>query len=456
MPAPTTTDQLLGNLRKSGLVPTDRLAAALAGVDADDGPARVLDRLVAEHLLTPFQAERLRAGKYKGFILGDYVILDQLGGGGTGQVFLAEHNVMHRLAAIKVLTVSASADEVARERFFREARATAVLDHNNVIRVHDLRKDGSVHYLIMEYAGGISLQHLVRRLGPLRWNVAADYVRQAALGLQHIHDHALVHRDVKPGNLLLTHDGTIKLLDLGLVRLATDHESRLTERVDQMILGTADYLAPEQAVSSSTVDIRADIYGLGATFYFLLAGRPMFPDGRTAQKLMWQQLKEPTPIRQLVPDVPEEVAALLHRMLAKDPNARPQTPADVVTALVPWTKEPVPAPDPALMPAPPARRGQVQGVPAVSRVSYSDFLLEELAHPTQTGVQTPRTALPNQVSTATPPPRSAPLPVSAPPTPRAAGAAAPAAPIRPSWSLVVAAAALAAGLATVIVVALTK
>jgi serine/threonine protein kinase len=441
MPAPTTTDQLLTNLRKSGLVPADRLAAALAGLSEDDGPPRVLDRLIAEHLLTPFQAERLRAGKYKGFILGDYVILDQLGGGGTGQVFLAEHNVMHRLAAIKVLTVSASADEVARERFFREARATAVLDHANVIRVHDLRKDGPVHYLIMEYAGGISLQHLVKRLGPLHWTAAADYVRQAALGLQHIHDHALVHRDVKPGNLLLTHDGTIKLLDLGLVRLATDYDSRLTDRVDQLILGTADYLAPEQAVSSSTVDIRADIYGLGATFYFLLAGRPMFPDGRTAQKLMWQQLKEPTPIRQLVPDVPEEVAALLHRMLAKDVRSRPQTPAEVVTALVPWTKEPVPPPDPQLMPSPPARRGAIQGVAPVSRVSYSDFLLEELANPAQ------RVALPSTVSARTPPPRSTPLPVSAPP--RKVPPAPPPKPEleRPTWRLLAVSTILAASLA---------
>lgn len=448
MPAPTTTDQLLGNLRKSGLVPSDRLAAAVGVPRDDEGPGLVLDRLVRERLLTPFQADRLRAGKYKGFILGDYVILDQLGGGGTGQVFLAEHNVMHRLAAIKVLTVSASADEVSRERFFREARATAVLDHANVIRVHDLRKDGNVHYLIMEYAGGISLQHLVKRLGPLPWNRAAAYVRQAALGLQHIHDHALIHRDVKPGNLLLTHDGTVKLLDLGLVRMADDHESRLTERVDQMILGTADYLAPEQAVSSSTVDIRADIYGLGASFYFLLAGRPMFPDGRTAQKLMWQQLKEPTPIRQLVPDVPPEVAALLHRMLAKDANARPQTPAEVVGALVPWTREPVAAPDPSLMPATPARRGAVQGVPPVSRVSYSDFLLEDFAHPTQTGQQTPRVALPTMV--ATPPPREA-LPFSVPPPSVEAGP--PPERSRPTWKLLILASAVAAAFATVTAVA---
>ncbi len=391
MPAPTTTDQLLTNLRKSGLVPMDRLDAALTRRVAD-GPAAVLDHLRQEGLLTSFQAERLRAGKYKGFVLGDYVILDQLGGGSTGQVYLAEHNVMHRLAALKVLSVSASADTVSRERFFREARATAVLDHPNVIRAHDLRKDGSVYYLIMEYVGGISLQHLVHRRGALPWQAAAAYIRQAALGLQHTHDHGLVHRDVKPANLLLTHDGTIKLLDLGLVRMTAIDDSPLTEQFDQSILGTADYLAPEQAVASSRVDIRADLYSLGATFYYLLAGRTMFPEGRMAQKLMWQQLREPTPIRDLRPELPAGLAKVIHQLLAKDAAARYQTPTDLLTALAPWTRDAVPPPDADLLPPMPVRRGVGQGIPTLSRVSFSDFLLDDVeaaATDTDTGTRTP-------------------------------------------------------------------
>ncbi|QEL13986.1 serine/threonine-protein kinase [Limnoglobus roseus] len=390
MPPPTTTDQLLTNLRRSGLVAADRLEAAVARM-ADDGPGAVLDHLQHECLLTAFQADRLRAGKYKGFVLGDYVILDQLGGGSTGQVYLAEHNVMHRLAALKVLSVSASADTVSRERFFREARATAVLDHPNVIRAHDLRKDGPVYYLIMEYVGGISLQHLVHRRGPLPWPTAAAYVRQAALGLQHTHDHGLVHRDVKPANLLLTHDGTVKLLDLGLVRMTAVEDSLLTEQFDQSILGTADYLAPEQAVASSRVDIRADLYSLGATFYYLLAGRTMFPEGRMAQKLMWQQLREPTPIRDLRPELPTGLAKVVHQLLAKDAAARFQTPTDVLAALAPWTRDPVPPPDANLMPPPPVRRGVAQGIPTLSRISFSDFLLDDPeAGATETGSRTPR------------------------------------------------------------------
>jgi serine/threonine-protein kinase len=449
MPAPTTTDQLLTNLRKSGLVPADRLEAALAALTPDDGPAAVLDRLVEGKLLTPFQADRIQAGKYKGFILGDYVILDQLGGGGTGQVYLAEHNVMHRLVALKVLSASASTDTVARERFFREARATAVMDHPNVIRVHDLRKDGPVYYLIMEYAGGINLQQMVKAKKALDWKNAAAYVRQAAVGLQHIHDHGLVHRDIKPANLLLTHDGTIKLLDLGLVRMGDSYDSSgLTDQVDQSILGTADYLAPEQAVASSRVDIRADIYGLGATLYFLLAGRPMFPDGRTAQKLMWQQLREPVPIRDMRPEIPEGLADVLHKMLKKNPDQRFQTPAEVVKALAPWTREDVPPPDGQLFPEAPARRGVAQGIPPVSRISFSDFLMEDAgstgpATPPARGPRPDDTPSPRQGLTATPP-----LPIVVPTRSTLQHENG-----QPTWTLLILAAAVAATFATATAVA---
>ena len=355
MPSPTTTDQLLANIQRSGLIAPEELATVLADTP-DDGPLAVLERLQTAGMLTKFQAGRIRAGKYKGFILGDYVILDQLGGGGTGQVYLAEHAVMHRLVALKVLSIGASVDPVARERFFREARATAVLDHPNIIRVFDLRRESTVFYLVMEFISGISLQHVVSRHGAQPWQLAAAYIRQVALGLIHAHEHGYIHRDIKPANLLLARDGTVKILDLGLVR-EVEGESKLTEQVDRTILGTADYLAPEQAVDSSKVDVRADIYSLGATFYYLLAGHTMFRDGRTAQKLMWQQLSAPTPIRELKPDVPPGLAVVLHAMLEKKPADRPQTPADVAKLLEPWTREPVDVPNPKWMPALPNRRG---------------------------------------------------------------------------------------------------
>jgi serine/threonine protein kinase len=355
MPAPTTTDQLFDCLRKSGLIQPARLEALLAELPADATPRAILDQCVAAELLTPFQANRIGVGKYKGFVLGGYVILDRLGGGGMGQVYLAEHAAMRRHVAIKVLVSTGGPETVARERFLREARAAAGLNHPNIIRVFDLRQDRQVLYLVMEYVAGISLHHLVTRTGPMDVLAATHAVRQVALGLQHAHENGLVHRDIKPANLLLARDGTVKILDLGLVRIESETESKLTNHIDKTILGTADYLAPEQAMDSSAVDIRADIYSLGATFYCLLAGHPLFPEGRTAQKLMWQQLKEPTPIRELRPEVPLELAAVVHRALRKNPNERFQTPLEMAAALTPWANGSAPQPDPAVLPPPPPR-----------------------------------------------------------------------------------------------------
>jgi serine/threonine-protein kinase len=360
MAAPTTVPELLDRLRKSGLVPADRLDGFLAGLPAAGGhltPASVLDRLVSGGLLTRFHADKLAAGKYKGFTLGSYLILDQLGTGGMGHVYLAEHAHMRRLVALKVLPpLLYEGNVVARERFFREARAAGTLDHPNIVRVYDLCQEGKILYLVMEYVEGLSLQTLVGRVGPLEVGIACHYARQVAFGLAHAHQMGFVHRDIKPANLLLERTGLVKILDLGLVRSEADAGSMLTKQLDnKSILGTADYVAPEQAMDSSKVDVRADVYSLGATLYFLLAGRPMFPEGRTAQKLVWQQIKDPPPVDRLRPEVPSRLAAVVHRMLAKRPVDRYQSVADVFNALAPFEREDVPLPDPALIPEPPAR-----------------------------------------------------------------------------------------------------
>lgn len=356
MPVPTTTDQLIDHLRKSGLVTPARLEDLLGWEsDPEAAPQRVLDRLIQEELLTRFQAERLAAGKYKGFILGSYVILDRIGGGGMGQVYLAQHSAMRRHVAIKVLTAEGAPETVARERFIREAQAAAVLNHPNIIRVFDLRQERHVLYLVMEYVEGLSLQQLITRSGPLPTTAVAHYALQVARGLQHAHENSLVHRDIKPANILLAKDGTIKVLDLGLVRTEEEANSKSSSDTNKTILGTADYLAPEQAMDSSAVDIRADIYSLGATMYCLLAGHPMFPEGRTAQKLMWQQLREPTPIQELRKDVPPKLAAILHKALAKNPGARQQTPWELEQELAEFALGSSPAPEPHLLPSPPPR-----------------------------------------------------------------------------------------------------
>ncbi len=359
MAVPNTVPELLDRLRRSGLVPADRLEGFLVGLRASgktpNNVPDLLDRLVDVGMITRFHAERLAAGKYKGFQLGSYLILDQLGTGGMGQVYLAEHTAMRRLVGLKVLPLWAD-DAVARERFMREARAAATLDHPNIVRVFDLCQEGKLLYLVMEYVDGVSLQSLVAKFGPLDVNTACHYARQVAFGLQNAYELGFVHRDIKPANLLLDRAGVVKILDLGLVRSEADADAGLTKQLDnRSILGTADYVAPEQAVDSSNVDIRADIYALGATLYYMLAGRTLFPEGRTAQKLVWQQIKEPSPITRLRPEVPAGLADVVHTMLQKKPEDRYQTPNDVFEALAEWTQDEIPPPAESLLPKTPAR-----------------------------------------------------------------------------------------------------
>ena len=240
-------------------------------------------------------------------------------------------------------------------RFYREARAVAALDHPNIVRAYDIDVAEKMHFLVMEYVDGASVQDLVARHGPMDPWRAANYVAQAAHGLHHAHRLGMVHRDVKPGNLLVERTGVVKILDMGLARFFDQTSDNLTERFDNnCILGTADYLAPEQA-TSSVVDIRADIYALGGTFYFMLTGQTPFPDGTIAHKLLCHQTQEPKPVAEYRADVPAELLALLVKMMRKDPAARQQTPEGLyeeVSALVAPTPSAPPAAEmPNLCPA---------------------------------------------------------------------------------------------------------
>jgi serine/threonine protein kinase len=254
---------------------------------------------------------------------------------------------MRRLVALKVLDPHAfEHDPVARERFFREARAAGTLDHPNIVRAYDIDKFEQLHFLVMEYVDGTSLQEIVARNGPLDPGRAADYIAQAAHGLHHAHDLGMVHRDIKPGNLLLERTGLVKILDMGLARFFDQRHDNVTEKFDNnSVLGTADYLAPEQAMSN-VVDIRADLYSLGGTFYFLLTGQSPFPEGTIAHKLLCHQNEEPRPVGSFRKDVPPELLAVLHRLMRKNPAERFQTPAELYDALGPWA-EPEPVPPPA-------------------------------------------------------------------------------------------------------------
>ncbi|VTS06767.1 serine/threonine protein kinase [Tuwongella immobilis] len=341
----TTSDDLLSLLRKSGAVdlePLDEFVNSLQlsqGIPAE--PKKLADQMVAAGLLTKFQSRFLLQGKWRNLVLnGKYRLLDLIGSGGMGTVYLCEHIHMRRRVALKVLPNSLLNHPTAVQRFFREARALARLDHPNVVRAYDLEKIDQLYALVLEYVEGLNLYDLVQQRGPLPPLVAAHYVAQAAWGLQHAYEGGWVHRDIKPNNLLVDRSGTIKLLDLGLARLLGSSTEGITQKHDQkQVLGTADFLSPEQAISSSDVDIRSDVYALGATLYYLLAGHPPFPTGSLAQKLISHQTKEPTPIQQIRSDVPPTLAAVLVKMMKKSPADRFQTPADILAELVPMVEQ---------------------------------------------------------------------------------------------------------------------
>jgi serine/threonine protein kinase len=354
MPAAATIEQFLETVRKSGLIDekalSDYVESLRAAGTLPDTPSELAQAMVRDGLLTRFQAGQLLEGKTRGFVLNaKYKLLEHLGTGGMGTVYLCEHTSMRRRVAIKVLPVAKAKDPSYLERFYREARAVAALDHPNIVRAHDIDRDEKLHFLVMEYIDGASLQEIVGKHGPLDPVRAAHYIAQAALGLQHAHEGGLVHRDIKPGNLLVDRGGTVKVLDMGLARFFHDDDN-LSKKYDETVLGTSDYLAPEQTIASD-VDIRADIYSLGATFYFCLTGQTLFGEGTAAQKLIWHTTRQPKSIRATQPEVPEEMAELVEqKMLAKDPANRFQEPIEVFEALQAWTATAIPPPPEDEMP----------------------------------------------------------------------------------------------------------
>jgi eukaryotic-like serine/threonine-protein kinase len=333
--APSSVDALLDLIRRSNILPPERLAA-LPGPGALPADAVAASaELLQQGFITKFQREQLLLGRHKGFRIGPYVIREQLGRGGMGAVYLAEHLDLHRRVAVKILAPGKGEDQkLALERFLREARASASLDHPNIVRTFDVARASQTPYIVMEYVDGETLQHAVDREGALPYAVAAEYIAQAASGLQHAHEKGLVHRDIKPANLMRDRTGVVKLLDLGLARTDSARD-KLTEVLDEgAVVGTADYISPEQAMNG-TVDCRADIYSLGATFFTLVTGKVPF-EGNTTQKLMQHQMRVPPPLHEVMPDIPRELSAVVTRMLAKKPADRYQSAAEVIAALAPW------------------------------------------------------------------------------------------------------------------------
>jgi serine/threonine-protein kinase len=339
MSAPVqSVDDFLQVARRSGLVEDDRLMATVEPWIGHAGPPPepMLQALTEAGLLTRWQIEQLLKGRYKGFTLGKYRLLRLLGAGGMSSVYLAEHATLKSKAAVKVLPVKRVDQTSYLARFEREARQSARLSHPNIVRTFDLDTAGSIHFIAMEYIDGIDLHAKVKRDGPLPVREAAEYIRQAALGLQHAHEEGLVHRDIKAANLMLDGRGTVKVLDLGLALAGGDEDGSLTREHDEKVLGTADYLAPEQATDSHKADRRSDIYSLGCTLYYLLIGKPPFASGKLAERLQAHLTKPPPNLVEQRPDVPIAIADLYFRMLQKHPDGRPQSAQEVADALGAW------------------------------------------------------------------------------------------------------------------------
>jgi len=337
-----TSDRIFELIEKSNLVESSVLHSQLELIRArHDGvlpedPVAVCKELEEVGLVTRWHCEKFLQGKYKGFFLGNHKLLGHLGSGGMSSVYLAEHLVMKDKRAIKVLPKSKLGKNSYLERFQREAKAIASLNHPNVVRIFDIDNEKDTHYMVMEYVDGADLQTLVRKHGPLPFAVAADYIAQSARGLHHAHGAGLIHRDVKPANILVNKKGVVKVLDLGLALFSEETDPSLTAEYNDKVLGTADYLPPEQAINSHNIDSRADMYGLGCTLYFLLTGHAPFPEGSIPSRIIRHQNSMPPDIRKDRSDCPGELDGVCVKMMQKDPKFRYATCLQVAEILEAW------------------------------------------------------------------------------------------------------------------------
>jgi eukaryotic-like serine/threonine-protein kinase len=348
---PFTPDHLFQAIRDSGQHTPDKLAVLDSiPAEAKTDPVSLADRLWTAQLLTAYQTRKVRLNRLSEILFGNYIVLDKIGEGGMGKVFKAIQCRSGKLVALKVVRAHLMANKTVVGRYRREAAAAAKLNHPNIVSLLDADEAQGRYFLAMEFVYGSDLARMVKEFGALPYPEAAEYIRQGALGLQHAHENDLIHRDIKPSNMLVSGEralpGTdgvavVRILDMGLVRsLIEDDDAAKTELTrDGTVVGTPDYMAPEQAKNSSTVDRRADIYSLGCTLYYLLCGKPPFPDGTPIDKLLRHQLDPPPEIRKQRPDVPDEMMRAMMKMMAKRPEDRIQSAAEVAKVLAQFTAE---------------------------------------------------------------------------------------------------------------------
>lgn len=324
----------LRNLRDSELFSSEEFARHEAAVGPCADAAAAIRSLVEAQVLTQFQADAIAGGQFEQLRMGNYDILSKLGAGGMGAVFKARHRRMKRIVAVKLLSSEIARQESFVQRFQREVETIAQLSHPNIVMAYDADESEVGHFLVMEFVDGRDLASEVQKSGPLSVAATVDYIAQAAAGLEAAHAKAIVHRDIKPANLMLTVDGVVKVADLGLARLtggaADDSAGSFSLTQAGGILGTADYMPPEQALDSTAIDQRADIYSLGCTLYYLLAGKPPYY-ATSLMALMLQHRDGKIPdLRAVRPEVPLALVSAFERMVAKNPDDRPASMSDVI------------------------------------------------------------------------------------------------------------------------------
>ncbi len=347
-----SAESLIQALRASGLFNSEQLLVVIADLTPLKGDIQTLLRhLVQKKRITVYQLRKVIHGKAAELFLGPYVISDKLGEGGMGKVYRAKQVRLNREVALKIVRPSLIANPIVRKRYDREVETASALHHPNIVGVYDAGEIDGKYYLAMEFVDGIDLSRLMRNYRPLEVAEACEYARQAALGLQYAHDQGFVHRDIKPSNIVVagerhlpqaTEPAVVKILDMGLVRTIGFDDGGGGGDLTRAgtVVGTPDYMAPEQAKNSSSVDRRADLYSLGCTLYFLLSGQPPFPSGTPIEKLIKHQIEAPTPLQALRPSVPASVAEVIARLLAKKPDQRLQSAIEVAEILAPLARYP--------------------------------------------------------------------------------------------------------------------
>jgi serine/threonine protein kinase len=317
----------------SGIITDETLVDYLRGVAPESDATPLASQLVKDGMITAFQAKYIYGGRAKALVLGPYVVVDLLGKGGMGYVYKAEHRRMRRVVALKVIAKTALKSAAAVRRFEREVQAAARLEHPNIVTAFDAGEAAGIHYLVMQYVDGSNLSDVVKKQGPQPVDRVVDWIIQAARGLEYAHGKGVVHRDIKPGNLRVDSLGTVKIFDMGLARLESlDVDQDQLTGMGQ-IMGTVDYMAPEQATDTRQADARSDIYALGVTLWYLLTGRPIFEADSVIQKIMAHQQTVPPSLADAPHSVDPSLDKVFQRMVAKKPADRFQSMQEVITAL---------------------------------------------------------------------------------------------------------------------------